>query len=660
MPEIREIDEFKNEFIRLGNEPEIRSQRGEPLPNITVPESGDTDDLSALFDEPVDDGGTPDDLLEGLFGEEFPADDDEQASEDLFSDAGEDAAELPPDAAGDEGPDVLDDFGDLDSLDFAEETVDDEFTEESPVEESPVEDGFDELPAVENIAEESSETVEFEEEFSIPEGLTDGFAEDLEPQDTEPQDTEPDFAFDEDAFDLEDALPEVSEPEDASEVPAADGFDEIADFDSLDMSDDSDSFDVGSLPDDGFEFEPGDSSSETDLPSESSDDFSFDDVDKAGGEDEFSDNMSDDDFSLEDFSLGEIDDGDIEATEFSLGDLGQEFGVDDGAETDIGSLEELSLSTDESGMELADAFDDDSYAIPDDEYIELKKTLGQMPRNLKILIEELIGEKNLSGDNLDKLLKALISGAGAKEIASIVSKITGKKVKIPLQYERKTVEEFEKEKSTFGYAFRKNFIPMFRTAAIVAVVLGLILFIGFRFVYKPLHAESLYKKGWEEIYSGNNSQANAYFDRAFGDWQKKDWFYKYAEGFAENKQYILAEEKYEQLLGWYQGDRKGILDYAGLEFKTLGKYPEAEALLKGLLFEDQVDYDARLMLGDTYMEWAREIDPSLYEDARFNYAKLLEQFGGKDSLLFRMLRYFIRTDNYTEAMKLYEAFEQNP
>ena len=647
MPEIREIDEFKNDFVRLGNEPEIRAQRGETLPDITVPEIQETDDLSALFEESdessinFDDTATPDDLLDGLF--------DETGEEPQVLDES-----TPADGAeADEGTeDILDGFGDLDGFDFDEE------------------ESFD------TAVETESEI----DDFSLPEGLTDGLEEDLEPVEDFPaadsdftpetaafeELSEPeteafseDFSIDDAAFDFPDDTEIPAEGEDAlPEVPEPEELGGISDFDSLDISDEAMSTDDG-FSDSSFDFEAEDGFTDTEASVESPDDFSFDDMDSAGGGDGFSDDMSDD-FSLEDFSLGEIDEDDIEATEFSLGDLGQEFGVDEAEETDIGSLEDVATPFNDSGEDLVDVFDDEGYAIPDDEWVELKKTLGRMPRNLKIIIEELIGEKNLSGDNLEKLLGALIKGSSAKDVASIVSKITGKKVKIPIQYERKTAEEFEKEKSTFGYVFRKNFIPMFRTAALVAAGLGLIIFIGFRFIYKPVHADSLYKKGYEEIFAGNNVQANIYFERAFREWRKKDWFYDYAEGFSENKQYVLSEEKYEELLGWYPGDRKGILDYADLEFKTLGKYSEAEILLKGLLFDDQLDYDARLMLGDTYMEWAREIEPSLYEEARFNYAKLLEQYGGQDALLFRMMRYFIRTDNHTEAMNLYEAFKGNP
>ena len=764
MPEIQDINDFKNDLLRLGNEPEIREQRGESLPNISVPETQSVEDLSALFDDDTVDGS--DDLDEAaLFGAEDPEADfsegetdieeSEDSSEDLFGDM-------------DDESDALDSFP-------ADDLSEDDFNLPEGLTE-----GF-----ADDIADDSGDVTDSidEDDFSLPEGLTAGLSEDLDTQEPDVQDEEDIFSdFDdigEDGFDMEDALPEVEESEalEASEEAPLDDFDtsdfdledfaaveefnddaledepldddifgeegsaedlfgeepaevveEPADIEPAEAPDDEDlpsddfdldSFDISELDDDDQDLEPiGDLDADEFVPDESEevgiDDFSMDDL----ASDDFSDDVSnsfgdeelggfeddesessfesddseiddfsdgdmfdtseldapgfdsddvgagdiegDDDFSLEDFSLGEIDGDDIEASEFSLGDLGDEFGVDDEEEeSGFGHLEGLDESPTDFSEDFGDAYSDDTYAIPDDEYIELKKTLGMLPRNLKLIIEELIGEKNLSGENLDKLVQSLIRGASAKEVGAIVSKVTGKKIKIPAQYERRTAEEFEKEKDSFGYIFRKNFIPMFRTAAIAAVLLGLLLFFGFRFVYTPLHAESLYKKGYEEIYTGNNQQANAYFGRAFNEWQKKTWFYRYAEGFAEQKQYILAEEKYEQLLDWYPEERDAVLDYAELEFKTLGKYPEAEKLLNDLLFDELRDYDARLMLADTYMEWAQEIDPAKYEDARFNYAKLLEQYGSRDELLFRMLRYFIRTGNHREAMNLYEAFRQN-
>ena len=168
MPEIREIDEFKEELIQLGNEPEIRSSRGEALPDIAVPEAGDSDDLSALFEEAEQESGdSPDDfsLDNGL---------------DEGSDDGLD--ELPADM--------------LDELDV------------------------DEIEAIESgefeTGEESEETAaagEAMDEFAVPEGLTDGFAEDIEIE--EGVETLENFGGDQDTL-----LPET-------EDDIFDGFDEI-------------------------------------------------------------------------------------------------------------------------------------------------------------------------------------------------------------------------------------------------------------------------------------------------------------------------------------------------------------------------------------------------------------------------------------------------
>lgn len=635
MPQIQEINDFKAGFTRLGNEEEIRSQRGEQMPEITPPEAESVDDLNALFDEDTADVDVLDDGA--LFDE--AAEDDNNLSEGLSEGLSDEIDE----------PDEDDMFGDFDGLDGLEEP---ELADESEMLDEAAEDDFN-LPEglTEGLSDELDEPGE-DDMFGDFDGL-DGLEEPEsveEPESLEAVEAveEPDSVDDADVFDELGDLNGFDEPEaleeadEAEEAEPPEQDDMFGDFDGLDGLEEPESLDES--PEDFAEIDEPESD-ELDV-----EDFETEELDS--GEDE------EDDFSLEDFSLGDLDD-DVEASEFSLGDLGEEFGVDEAPLDDLGQLEDLKTAASLSEEGLGSDVLDEDYAIPDDDYIELKKTLGQMPRNLKLIIEELIGEKNLSGDNLDKIIDALVAGKTAKEIGAITSKITGKKIKIPVQYEKRSAEEFEKEKSSFSYLFRKNFIPMFRAAALAAGILGLIIFLGYRFVYKPLYAESLYKKGYVEIEAGENVQANEYFARGFSEWPKKNWFYRYAEAFAELKQYSLAEEKYQQLLNWQPEERQAILDFARLEYKVLGKYPEAEKLLGDYLFDNLLDYDVRLMLGDTYMEWARELEPAKYEDARFHYAKLLEQFGGQDEILFRMLRYFIRTDNYAEAMKLYEAFSNN-
>ena len=121
----------------------------------------------------------------------------------------------------------------------------------------------------------------------------------------------------------------------------------------------------------------------------------------------------------------------------------------------------------------------------------------------------------------------------------------------------------------------------------------------------------------------------------------------------------LAGRTYAPIVANHPLPKRGVLEFAELESRTLGNYERADRLINLLLFRDTNDYDARLALGDNSMRWAED-DPARYEDARLAYARLMEQYGQTDELLFRMLRYFIATDNLDEVLAIKTAFQNDP
>ncbi len=347
--------------------------------------------------------------------------------------------------------------------------------------------------------------------------------------------------------------------------------------------------------------------------------------------------------------------GSEEIDEFDLGDIG--FDLEEGGEGEEVSEEDLNPATDVSAGATIPVGAED-FELSDEDFEAVVRTLDELPRNLKIAVEELIGERGLSGENLKKLLNMLVAGENAKTIASFVSKQLGRRIEVPKQYEKKTGAEFEEEKESFAYIFRHTILPVMKVVTAGAAVLALLGFLGYRFVYRPIHARMLYAQGYEEVQEDNYITGNDYFDRATDKWVVKNWFYKYADAFKDKNQYYLAEEKYDQLLTRFPLDKKGILDYASLESEVLSDYPKAEQLLRRYLDEELYDYEAMLLLGDNYMRWADET-PSRYENARETYAVLLEKHGGQPEILFRMLRYFIRTDNMQEVQRLKDQLQAN-
>ncbi len=294
-----------------------------------------------------------------------------------------------------------------------------------------------------------------------------------------------------------------------------------------------------------------------------------------------------------------------------------------------------------------------------EQFAQVKRTLDSLPRNLKIAVQDLIGQGMIGGPDLAALMALLLQGANAQEIAALTGRVTGRRIRIPAGYEKKTGVAFEEEQRTFGYAFRENILPIIRIVAITLVAGGLFGFLGYSYVYKPLSAYMNYRAGYAQIGRDHDDIANERFDRATRTWQMKSWYYRYAEAFAGKRRYDLAEQKYDQLLAWQPGDKKGILDYARMESKGLANFEKADSLLQRILGRNQYDFDALLASGDNNLDWAEKV-PARYEPARFAYATLIQKYGARDDLLFRMLRYFIRTDKAEEVERLRLYYAERP
>ena len=298
--------------------------------------------------------------------------------------------------------------------------------------------------------------------------------------------------------------------------------------------------------------------------------------------------------------------------------------------------------------------------LDDYELDQLRNTLSGYPLNLRIAIEEIIAEQAVAPNLMSSLIKLLTRNGSPREAAALAAKILDKPIPIPRGFEKKTGEELEAEQASFRYIFARRFLPVLRISLFVALVAASVLYLGYRFLYTPARANSIYRQGLELIPAGDYAQANSRFDRAFRLHRQKDWFYRYAGAFREERQYIYAEEKYDQLLRHFPGDKKGALDYAAMETNYLRNYAKADRIIRLNLLEYSLDDREGLMaLGDNNLIWG-EIDHSRYEEARGAYARLLEKYGWQDPLVERMLRYFIRVDNLGEALPLQRYFMAEP
>jgi tetratricopeptide (TPR) repeat protein len=715
MPSLQALQEFKASFNNIGDEIAVRKAQnipfddlelpnsepagGSPLPDRTAP------DISGGLSGGIDDADfTFDDLADAAFNPDLPSNEQSEGS--------------PPDESSG-GPVPSGEAPAEDDSDFLAllDTIPDDLVPpaDGPAADVPGPGTEPEVPYADPVDEPESADIPAADDFSIPDELLSGLADDLEaaPIDDlgemdvpngEPaaedsgaesvdllagmegledlggelaEEAPGDFSMD--SLDLGGELPagETFGTDTSAETSGLDDF-SIPDFD---MAEDLGGETPGELP------EEAPTADLAGLPA--GDDFGDESVDMLAGVEDLGGELADlspgDESGGMDFSISEdgaFDMGGeagIETPEALAGDSFDTFNLggdipaaagDMGAGTassggEFGDLEEFALpgiddvfggvpagdragrpSTSAGSSGTGEASEEvEEIQLSDEDLAAFQKTLAGYPLNLRIACEELIAEQAVAPDLMSKLVKLLIRGASAKETAALAGKILGRTIPIPRGFEKSTGEALEAEQSSFAYIFVHNFLPVLRLFLMIAVVAASLFYLIYQFVYTPMRAESIYKIGYERIFAGEYQRANDRFSEAFRIHRNKDWFYRYAEAFRDERQYIYAEEKYDELLRFYPRDKKGVLDYAAMETEYRQNYAKAEDLLRrNLLDYAPNDKEGLLALGDNSLAWG-EIDRSKYEDARFSYARLLERYGWTDPVVERMMKYFIRTDN---------------
>jgi tetratricopeptide (TPR) repeat protein len=693
MPSLQQLNEFKSSFRDIGNEAATLDKQHVPHNDLPLPDSepvspsssdvpSDGDPLSGLNldglgDFPSEDSFPEDpssvDLPEGDSspGDSFPEDSfsgglppgdsfpEDLSPEDLSSDmpsADNSGENFPEEEAS--GSNIMDDFAFNEFLNTMPEDLPPPPDPEAPYKAASAEEAADETAPPEEAGppddgveaeaggEPPGDAFPDDASFNLDNSPSEEkFSADL---DFEGADI---FPTDEETPANEDSLEENVFSDEAFQVPFSDLNSELD----------------GAPPDAGSEGGESEESPAPDLNFSQDDEFSLPDDGSAadtGSADSF------DRFNLDDDDTGNIKDegsgqGNQEAQRAGEGlsnfDDFSLSGIDDifdqaAAAAAIGA--ESSPAGDQTGRKSSAAEVPpapkkvEDIVLSAEDLARFQETLARYPLNLRIACEEIIADHGAPVEQMDALIKTITKGGTPKETASQASKILNRYIPIPKGYEKKTGEAMEIEQESLSYVFSRKFLPVLRIFLIVALLGASLVYLAWQFIYIPILSDSIYRRGYERIAAGEYERANERFSEAFALHRVKKWFYQYAEAFRDERQYIYAEEKYDELLRYYPQDKKGALDYARMETDYLRNYSKADRIIRMNILDYNVDdMDGLLALGDNNLAWG-EIDPSRYENARQAYARLLEQYGWQDHIVQRMLLYFIRIDNLGEVVSL--------
>ena len=489
-----------------------------------------------------------------------------------------------------------------------------------------------------------------------------------------------------DSFSLDDLdLPEIADSSDDSAESGGDdfgmggmtgmgGMDEAMPGDSfsaddLNMESSGDDFGLDSLNMDSV----SSSSSETGL----GDDFpNFDLNDLDSGS--TSENIEDAG-PIESFDISEMDGMEFPDTDSQLNGAGgfelgssDEFGMENGDFEIPGFSDVDTVEVNKNGKikvpeaEKKEQDEEDNNNLPpntlsDEQYAKFIKNLSSYPLNVRIAVEELVVKNEFTDEAEFEIIKKVLKKVSARQLAAELEKMLDISIPVPRDFERRTAEEYEAYKQSFQYQLKNKIIP----GAIVSVAAVIVCFFLFEFaknfIYKPARASMLYKQGYALLESEDFPQSETKFNEATKYSLQRKWFFNYARGYRNHKQYIRAEQMYKNILYCFNHDKTGGLEYAAMELNDLANYEKVENILLRQVLDFHVnDQDGILLLGDNYLEWATEKDSSKFDDARRCYSDLIQLYGNNSSKMdlfsSRMMRYFIRTDNLLEVLTLKERF----
>ena len=362
-----------------------------------------------------------------------------------------------------------------------------------------------------------------------------------------------------------------------------------------------------------------------------------------------------------DFTLKEPEKSEADKTDFELGMHGDlsDFeipGFSDTAEVKTDKSGRIKLPTPDF-RGAAEGGKPPKNTLTDAQYEKFLANLANYPLNVRLAVENLLVANEFTDDAQFEIVEKILNKAPARQVASSLEKMLDIAIPVPRDFERRTVAEYNAYKASLQYQLQNRIIPGIVLALLsAAAVFGLIIFTR-NFIWRPLRANGLYKQGYALIKADEYPQSEALFNEAADVQLQKKWLFKYARAYRERKQYLRAERMYRNILYYFNYDKEAGIEYARMECDDLANYEKAEEIARRSVLDYHInDTDGILLLGDIFLEWATEKDPSKFEEARKQYASLVQLYGPTDQYLARMMRYFVRTDNLREVLQLKDRF----
>jgi hypothetical protein len=109
-----------------------------------------------------------------------------------------------------------------------------------------------------------------------------------------------------------------------------------------------------------------------------------------------------------------------------------------------------------------------STELTDEQYKTFLQNLSYYPLNLRLALEEMIVGNEFNDDVIMDVIHKVIKRIPARQLATQVEKLMHRSIPVPLNYEKRTVAEYEIYRQSFEYKLKNKILP-YTLAGIIVV-----------------------------------------------------------------------------------------------------------------------------------------------------------------------------------------------
>ncbi|MBP5448657.1 MAG: hypothetical protein J6Y01_00905 [Spirochaetales bacterium] len=299
---------------------------------------------------------------------------------------------------------------------------------------------------------------------------------------------------------------------------------------------------------------------------------------------------------------------------------------------------------------------DGNIKLTDAQRKQIVMSLSVMPKEAELKIAQQIVSGKFSDEQLKPLIDALVNKEKVVNVLRIYEKITGDTSLARVRSKKMSGHDFNEQKKSLSYQFKKNILPIISRLALIMIVLLSLILLYVKIIDPTFRASHYYKVGKQNITENKFDNVEPYFEEAYKLQPRYGQVLDYARLYRTAKRYKAAEVKYDN--AYHLKPSKPLAMEMADFYREMKDYGTAVRRYEDLKAIDDTDEDVLIGLGRTHLDWA-SADRKHLETAKNIFQDVIDMNDKNKDAVFYMMDIAIREGNDRNVMKYYNYIDKN-